>query len=234
MSVGEWFNRFIDLFFPCCCVGCARPMVEGERYVCAACLFHLPETNYHLDDRNEAALSLGGQFPLGFIVCFLLFEDRSVVQQIIHHFKYLGMHGLGRNFGVKYGKILRDSAHQVCEADFLIPVPMQPNKLRRRGYNQSLIFAQGLAEELLLPVLPTGLIKIKNTTTQVGMARKKRFENLAGVFKTNVEEESLVGKHVVLVDDVLTSGATIIRCSEALVAAGVARISVVTLARKRN
>lgn len=232
--MGEWLNRFIDLFFPCCCAGCVRPLVEGERYLCALCLYHLPETNYHLDHHNEAALSLGGQFPLGFIVSYLLFEDRSAVQQIIHHFKYLGMHGLGRYLGEKYGKILRDSGHYICQADLLIPVPMQRKRLRKRGYNQSVIFAEGLAEELLLPVMPTALIKVKNTITQVGMARRERYENLAGGFKLNVDEELIAGKHVVLVDDVLTSGATIVSCAEALLAAGVAKISVVTLARKRN
>lgn len=227
-------ERLLDLFFPLCCAGCEEPLVAGEQLLCTTCWYHLPETNFHKDLANEAWRLMGGQIPIDTVACYLFFEEKSLVERIIHHFKYLGMPELGQVLGARYGRLLKASNHPVTAADVLIPIPMQRKKFRKRGYNQSAQFALGLAKQLRLGIQDDALLKIGDANTQVGKGRLDRFENLTGKVLPAARTAPLNGKHVVLVDDVLTTGATIVSAAEALLSLGVEKISVITLARKRN
>ncbi len=225
-------NNFLDLFFPVCCAGCDRPLVLGEQLICTHCRYHLPVTGFHTDPDNEGVRLLGGQVPLVSVLSYLYFDDESRVQQMIHHFKYLGLQELGRKFGEEYGQLLRDSGHESTHANLIVPVPIQAAKLRKRGYNQSQVFAEGIAAILNIPICPDVLSKSPRIKTQVGKGRLARFENLAGAITANEKSAEIQDKHILLADDVLTTGATIVACANALLDAGAGRVSVVTLARK--
>jgi len=225
----------MDLLFPSCCAGCRNPLVNHEKWLCTVCLYSLPETRMHMDSQNEALRLVGGQIPARYVLCYLYFNEASIVQQIVHHFKYLGMKELGQFLGQRYAETLLKDQHPIREADVLIPVPIQASRLRKRGYNQSLYFANGLGEKLKLEVWPEAMRKVKNARSQVGKGRMGRFENLERNVVVNPEYSTiLAGKHVVIVDDVLTTGATVIGCAQELEKAGAAHISIVALARKRN
>lgn len=227
-------DRLLDLFFPRCCAGCDDPLVDGEHLLCVACWYRLPETNFHKDLTNEAWRLMGGQIPLDSVSCYLFFEEKSLVERIVHHFKYLGMPELGHMLGARYGHILKACAHPVTQADVLIPIPMQRNKYKKRGYNQSTQFALGLAEQFDMRIQDDLLVKKGGSHTQVGKGRLDRFENLTGKVLPALNKPSLQDQHAVLVDDVLTTGATIVSAAEALLELGVKKISVITLARKKN
>lgn len=232
LKLRHHLRSLLDLFFPVCCAGCDRPLVLGEELICTHCRYHLPMTGFHTDPDNEGVRLLGGQVPLTFVLSYLYFDDGSRVQQMVHHFKYLGMQELGRKFGEEYGRLLRDSGHGITGADLIVPVPIQAARLRKRGYNQSQVFAEGLAAALDIPIRPEVLSKNPRIRTQVGKGRAARFENLAGAVTVSGKCAEIQGKHILLVDDVLTTGATIAACAGALLGAGAGCVGVVTLARK--
>lgn len=234
-SIKYYIDTSMDLLFPSCCAGCRQPLVNNEKWLCTPCLYALPETRMHKDPQNEALRLIGGQIPVTFVLCYLFFTESSPVQQIVHHFKYLGMKEIGRFLGQRYAESLLNDDHPIRNADFLIPVPIQAKRLRKRGYNQSQIFADGLGDTLNLEVLPHALTKIRNVRSQVGKGRLARFDNLEkNIIMDPKYKLKVKGKHVVIVDDVLTTGATLIGCAQEFVKAGVSQISMVTLARKRN
>ena len=225
-------DDIVGLFFPDCCLGCDRPLVKGEELICVYCRFGIPKTAFHLQSFHEGVQLVGGHFPLEFVLAYLYFDGESRVQQMIHRLKYFRQPALAYQLGVEYGKILVECNHPVTAVDALIPVPMTSAKQRKRGYNQSEVFAQGLSSVLAIPVLNKVLRRKENSQSQVGKGRRARFQNLAAAIELGDPGE-LAGKHVLLVDDVLTSGATVVACAKPLVIAAVDRISVVAIARKR-
>jgi len=231
-GIKHQLDYFLDLFFPVCCAGCDRPLVRGEKWICSFCRYSLPLTDFHKDPQNEGVRLLGGQVPLETVLSYLYFEDDSSVQQMVHHFKYLGLWELGKSFGREYGTLLKMYDHKCLSADLIVPVPIQLAKLRRRGYNQSAIFGEGLAEAMNIPIEPHALIKDPKIKTQVGKGRVERFENLSNAILPNESKPVIEGKYILLVDDVLTSGATIVASANALLQGGATKIGVVTLARK--
>lgn len=231
-GINHQLSNFLDLFFPKCCAGCDRPLVQGEKNICTHCRYTLPFTDFHKDPMNEGVRLLGGQLPLETVLSYLYFDDDSRVQQMVHQFKYLGLLELGRSFGRDYGRLLKQAAHPSLQADWIVPVPIQTSKLRKRGYNQSEVFAEGLAESLKIPLQSHVLAKEPGVKTQVGKGREARFANLSRAIKINEHSTDIQGKYILLVDDVLTSGATIVACAEKLLEGGAGKVGVVTLARK--
>lgn len=227
----QWFG-LVDLLFPDCCSGCDRPLVSGESLICVKCRYEIPRTDFHRQVLHEGTQLVAGQFPLGFVLSYLYFDDDSRVQHMLHQLKYLNRPALAYALGVEYGNILKEFEHGCLQADAIVPVPMGSAKLRKRGYNQSEVFAQGLGTAMGLPVWPHALGRRSRSQTQVGKGRAARFLNLSSAFFPKASD-MLVGSHVLLADDVLTSGATVVACANALMEVGVDRVSVVTIARKR-
>lgn len=224
-------HHFLDLFFPECCAGCERPLVLREKWICSHCRYFLPVTDFHKDPNNEGVRLMGGLVRLETVLSYLYFEDESRVQHMVHHFKYLGLGGLGKSFGREYGQMLKNAGHACLNADLIVPVPIQAAKMRKRGYNQSQLFAEGLSEVMEIPILPHVLKKNPGVKTQVGKGRLQRFENLAEAIVAD-ENHKVEGKYILLADDVLTSGATLVACASVLLEAGAGKVGVVTLARK--
>lgn len=224
------WGDFILLLFPEACLACRGGLLANEAPLCSVCRVSLPRTDYLKDSNNPVAQKFWGRLPLLHASAYLHFVKQGKAQQLIHALKYNGHQEVGMLLGKLYGYELGKA--EVSPAfDLVLPVPLHKRKLQRRGFNQSDSFAQGLAEALELPWSASALIRTKATQTQTRKSRSERWENVAAIFEL-AQPEMVRGKHVLLVDDVLTTGATIEACGQALLAAGCAGLSVAAIAAR--
>ncbi|CDT02303.1 ComF family protein [Sphingobacterium faecium] len=224
----HYLSDFSALFFPKICAGCGHILVSQEKYICTSCLFHLPITNFHLDSNNQVARQLWGKFPFEHAAAMFLLRRKSRVERILYQIKYANQPQLAYFLGKQYGETLAKS-NVFTDVDVIIPIPLHKNKLNKRGYNQSFYLAKGIGMGLSKPILEHGLIREKDNISQTKKSRLERYDNVLNVFMCP-DQDRLRGKHVLLVDDVLTTGATLTAAAEQLVAAGCI-LSVLTLAR---
>lgn len=229
MVFQRYLNGLAGLLFPPVCAACRVPLADGESIICAACWYHLPYTQFHKDPENNSARQLWGRVPIKGITAFLYFHDFSRVQQLVHQLKYRNRPDIGILMGQKYGEILRQ-VQPYNQADCIVPVPLYAAKLRRRGYNQSACFAHGLSRSMQKPVIEDGLRQFRPAPSQTRKSRYQRFENIRETIEV-ADSSQLSGKHILLVDDVLTTGATVEACAGALLEDPSISVSVVTLAR---
>ncbi len=226
---GVW-KDFFSLLFPECCVACQTDLVRGEDFVCTLCAFHMPYTHFHRYLDNNSAKQLWGRIPFDAVTSFLFFAEKSRVERIIYHLKYLNKPRLAHKLGQAYGNILFEFGWQPG-ADFLVPVPLHPKKHKKRGYNQSEAFANGLANTWGVPVRNDVLLRRDDQGSQTGRNRLDRSRSLSTAMSLKTSD-GLEGKHLVLVDDVLTTGATLEACASELIKIPGVRLSAVTIARK--
>ncbi|UIR55609.1 ComF family protein [Sphingobacterium sp. SRCM116780] len=224
----NYLKDFSTLFFPIVCAGCGHVLMSQEKHICTSCLFHLPITNFHLDPNNQVARQLWGKFPFEHAAAMLLLKKESRVERILYQIKYANQPELAYFFGEQYGKTLVKN-DLFTHIDIIIPIPLHKKKWKKRGYNQSFYFAQGLGASLSKPILEHGLIRKVETVSQTQKSRLERYENVLNVFFCP-DETAVKDKHILLVDDVLTTGATITAAAEQLIAIG-CKISILTLAR---
>lgn len=218
----------ISLLFPELCNGCGTHLYHGEKQICSRCLFDLPYTDFHLYEDNPVAKLFWGRLPVLSATSMLYFKKETKVQNMMHQLKYNGRTDLGEELGRLLGVKLKNST-LFSSIDTIIPVPLHPKKLKLRGYNQSEHIAKGLARELSISVNTTALSREKATESQTKKARYKRFENMQEVFVVNKKYE-IVNSHVLLIDDVITTGSTLEACGNALIAQGVKNLSIATIA----
>jgi ComF family protein len=218
----------ISLLFPELCNACGRALVAAERNICTACLYDLPYTDFHLFTDNKVAKQLWGRLPANAVMAMLFFRKGSRVQTLIHRLKYNGKMELGFHLGQMLGtRIMQSSLYK--EIDFIIPVPLHKKRERIRGYNQSKCIADGLGAALNVRVLSGILTKPRSTDSQTRKGRFSRFENLRSVF--HVTDPMLIqNRHVLLIDDVITTGATLESCGLVLYAAGIGKLSIAAIA----
>lgn len=229
MVINRYIRDIATLLFPPVCAGCLMPLVHGEKEICLACWYHLPFTNFHKDAANEGVRQLRGLVPTMGTTSYLYFHKCSRVRNIMHQLKYRNRPGIGELLGKKYGEVLRDR-FPYNTVDGIVPVPLHTTKLRKRGYNQSLYFAKGLSLAMKKPILTGGFKRVRSASSQTRKNRYQRFENVRKSFKVS-NPELFSGKHILLVDDVLTTGATLEGCIQALLSDKSVRVCVVTLAR---
>jgi ComF family protein len=218
----------LNLLFPRLCNACGQHLVRGEQNICLSCLHDLPYTDYHLHADNRAAKQFWGRLPCHAVTAMLYLKKGSRVQRLLHRLKYNGQMELGVELGTILGERLSES-RRFGDIDFIIPVPLHKRRERLRGYNQSKCIADGVAACLYIPVLTGVLTKPSSTASQTRKGRFSRYENLKSVFRV-AEGHELSNKHVLLVDDVVTTGATLEACGLVLYAAGISRLSIATLA----
>jgi ComF family protein len=210
----EILEDFISLFFPKYCFGCEGALVKGETLVCTACIYEMARTNYHLHQDNLFYHRLRGRLPIKYAMAFFKFIKGSRVQNLLHALKYENKPELAKMLGRVYGNELLQAGFQ-HEFDYIIPVPLHPVKHKRRGYNQSEEFGQGLSEILRVPCSSHFLSRVKVTETQTRKSKLGRWENVEDVFKLN-SEDALKGKRILLVDDIVTTGSTLEACGKKL------------------
>jgi ComF family protein len=228
--LGSLWNDFVGLIFPRLCLACREPLVRGESYFCTGCRAELPYTDFHRLPPEENPLSrrFWGKLPVRHALSYFHFVRHGRVQNLLHELKYQGQRDVGTALGQLYGAELQ-AAGLATDFDLIVPVPLHPRKLAKRGYNQAAAFARGLATGLRLPWNATALRRTANTKTQTKKNRAQRWNNVATVFEV-ADPTAMVGQRVLVVDDVLTTGATLEACAAALLAAGATEVSVATIA----
>lgn len=208
------------------CACCHAGLKQREQYICVLCLKELPHTHYHTYPQNPLYQRLYNLTGVQLATAMLYFKKDTIVQELLHSIKYNDREETGYWLGTWYGKQLRE--HNLV-FDVLIPVPMHPVKQAERGYNQSEVFALGMASVLQIPVLTNVLIKNKVTQTQTKKTKEERYINLLDGFALqNITE--IEHKHVLLIDDVITTGATIEACCKMLNQLNTVQISIAAIA----
>ncbi|QIA06749.1 ComF family protein [Draconibacterium halophilum] len=221
-------SDFLGLFFPELCVACGKRLVSQEKYVCFDCWQDLPATNFHFKQENKVAQLFWGRVDIVAATAFFSYKRGSRYQQLIHFVKYKGLKELGSETGKKFGYQLLESPG-FAEIDVIMPVPLHPRKEKKRGFNQSEWIASGIAEVLKKPVDTNTLYRRVFTSTQTKRNRYERWQNVENVFGLN-HPKQIENKHVLLIDDVVTTGATLEACAIHLLKQPGTKVSIATLA----
>lgn len=227
-KIKQLLKNFISIFYPRSCVACGNALLQNESHFCLSCLMHLPETNYHIMENSPLDYIFMGRVPVEKVASMLFYKKGNKVQHILHALKYKGDKEVGRFLGEMYGRQLLKSPYYQS-VDCIVPIPLHPKKLRMRGYNQSEWVAMGLARGMNIPYYTDVLFRSEFTETQTKKSRFSRWENVKGVFAT-ADTEKITGKHVLICDDVLTTGATMEAAITQLKKIEGVRVSVATLA----
>lgn len=221
-------KNLINLFFPEVCYGCNHLLADNEANLCTDCRHQLPLTNFHDDLENAVHKTLYGRVKLQNATALLHFSKKGIVQQLMHNLKYRGHENIGLFLGEWLGEELK-SLENYQNIDVVMPVPLHKSKRRKRGYNQVDKFGNALALALGAKFDNTTLIKGKNTKTQVFKDRLRRSNAMNSKF-TVVDFQSLEGKHILLADDIITTGATIEACANALIDINKIKLSLALMA----
>ena len=214
MTFRDWLDSILNLFYPRVCAACGEPLLKDEETVCLKCRFTLPQTGYELNPDNPLTQNFYGRVRFHAVTACFFFAKTGKVQHLIHELKYKGNKEAGVFLGQQLGESIKE-APLFQGIDFLIPVPLHPKREKQRGYNQSLMIAKGINEETDIPIGDKYLIRAVNTATQTKKSKEERYQNVKDIFEVHFADE-LQGKHVLLIDDVLTTGATLESCAHQL------------------
>lgn len=234
MSIlSELWGDVRSLLFPPRCAVCGEALAAGEEAICTLCRATAPLTGYWREADNPVARKCWGLVPVERASGFLFFVHNSGWRRLVHGFKYLGAWRSARVMGAWYGRCLKESG-LYGDVDVVVPLPLHPLKRCLRGYNQSEYLAEGIAAQLGVGVDRHSVSRRRNTASQARKARRDRAENVAGAFRVR-DGAQLEGRHVLLIDDVFTTGSTILSCAaEILRAAPGCRVSIAALAVSRR
>lgn len=224
----EILGDFVGLFFPRYCRGCNDVLVSGEELICSGCMLEMPRSYYHLERENPFYNKFKGRIPVKYVMTLFKFVKGSRVQHLLHALKYKNLPEIGNTLGRIYGQDLLEANYK-NEFDMIIPVPLHGSRRRKRGYNQSEEFGKGMAEILEIPCSDKWMKRAMKTTTQTRKSRLKRWENVSEVFQV-IYPESIKNQRILLVDDVVTTGATLEACGQVLIDAGCKELSIACIA----
>jgi ComF family protein len=217
-----------NLLFPKACSGCDEPLLESESTICTQCRHNMPFTLHHLMPENETFRRFYGRLPLEHSSAMVYFHKQGIVQEMIHNLKYRGKEDVGQLMGEWYVQDLKN-VPALQDVDAVIPVPLHPKKLRERGYNQVAKFGKAIAEGLGSAYNENILYRATYTKTQTKKNLAARAEIIGSAFDVKYTDADH-SKHFLLVDDVITTGATLESCGKALLKVPGARLSIVTIA----
>lgn len=219
-----------DIFsfiFPQSCIMCRNRLTSKEDYICTSCLIHLPFTNYHLVENNPLEKYFWGLFPIE-RAASLFYHDGEKTRSIIYHIKYYHHPEVGKTLAAQYAKELKE--YQFFKyIDAIVPIPLHWKRKLKRNYNQSYYIAQGISQSTGIPIFNDVVKRVINNVSQTQVKKHERKENVKNIFKT-FHPEKIKGKHILLVDDVTTTGSTITSCAQELAKIQGVKISVLTLA----
>ena len=223
----ELRHGLLHLFYPRLCEGCNKPLLASEKVLCISCALHLPETGYHHIADNETALRFAGRIPFAHATSLAYFTSDGLLQHLLHGLKYMGKKEIGHYLGMRMALSLANS-DWISSVDMIIPVPLHKAKKAKRGYNQSMLIAEGMSDILHIPASDNILERLRDTESQTRKTRTERVNNMQDAFRVKGKGR-LVNKHVLLCDDVLTTGATLEACALGLLQEESIKISIVTI-----
>jgi ComF family protein len=227
LKAQEIKDSILRLIFPHVCDGCGSDLLTTESKLCLRCLNSLPETQFEFHENNPVEKMFWGRMNLQAASARFYFTKESLMQKLMHQFKYRENKDLGKQLGKLMGISLKNSG-RFHTADVLVPLPLFANKEKKRGYNQAMILCEGIAEIFPLPILKDAVIRPQHTDTQTKKGRIERWKNIEGKFEL-VKPGLVRDKHILLVDDVITTGATLEACGTCILAAENTRLSLATL-----
>lgn len=227
-ALKEAVDSLLSLLYPNLCLACHQSPALATSVLCLRCQYHIAPTNYHLQTPNPVLDRFWGRVELEHACTGFIFNKGGALQKLIHALKYNNQQQVGRELGQLCGELLHQTA-PYTSIDCIIPVPLHPKKLRQRGYNQATLFAQGIAAVLQKPCLEKHLLRSKYTTTQTKKSRLERLANVEDAFIIQ-EVAALQHQHILLVDDVITTGATLEACAQKLLAIEGVRVSIIAIA----
>ncbi|TVZ55963.1 ComF family protein [Lutibacter sp. Hel_I_33_5] len=216
------------LFFPKICTTCSESLLQSEKIICTACRHDLPIIDFKNYQHNKVSQIFYGRIPVEKAISFFYFRKKGKIKTLIHHLKYKGNQEIGSLIGNWFGVLLKES-NQFNDVDYIIPVPLHENKLKKRGYNQLATFGKSLESKLNIPYKKDILIKVSSTKTQTYKSRLERFNDAKTKFKLT-DIHFFENKHVLLIDDVITTGATLEACCLELLKTKNIKISIATIA----
>jgi len=220
-------SDFVSLFFPEYCLGCSEGLVKGEEILCTKCLAELPHTGYIDIEENPIKEKFIGRLPVQNAWAFLRFRKEGIVQHLLHQLKYNNQSEIGIRLGKLFGHELKEKGFS--QFDLIVPLPLHASRKKNRGYNQSEKFAEGLSASLDIPVNSDCCVRLKNTQTQTRKNRSERWENVEFAFHVN-ERSVIENKRILLVDDVMTTHATLEACGRQLMDSGCKELSFACIA----
>lgn len=207
-------DAILNLLYPCLCESCNNVLFKGEKLICTKCIYNIPRTNFHLSTDNKINMIFWARIDIKNACSFFYYNKASNYQLLIHSFKYRRRKDIGFRLSNLFALDLMNSKW-ISDIDFIIPVPLHIRKELIRGYNQSLIISMGISEITEIPVCADVIFRNTNSTTQTNKSRFERWENVDNIFSVkNIDQ--LSGKHVLIVDDVVTTGSTLESCAQAL------------------
>lgn len=228
----DLLNDLINLFYPRLCMLCGNPLVRDEQYICLNCLCDLSKTNYHYNKKNPARDLFAGYTQVNEVTSYLFFERDGTTQDLIHSIKYYGNKELATCLSRIAATELKESGFY-ASIDTILPIPLHPKKEKRRGYNQSEWIARGFASIYGCNIETQCVKRITDTHTQTRKSIYERHINVEKIFSIT-DPELLFGKHILLIDDVITTGATISSCIDALLSVPEIKISIFSLSIARE
>ncbi len=222
------FSSTLHLFYPHVCTGCGSDLLQQDNLLCLHCINNLPHTNFAQHNNNPVEKIFWGRIPITAAHSEFYFSKEFLIQHLIHQLKYRGDTKIGFYLGEIMGKTLLNS-NRFSSIDAIIPLPLYAGKEHKRGYNQATVICNGISSVMNIPVLNGAVIRQHATETQTRKHRTERWENVKSSFKVAKENE-LTGKHLLLVDDVVTTGATLEACGNVILETENVKLSIATLA----
>jgi len=223
---------FVDILFPSLCVTCGKRLITQEKYICLECWSDLPVTDFCKSRGNKVEQLFWGRVNIECAASYFSYKKGSRYQQLIHSIKYRRLKELGFVAGQRFGFSLSES-DDFSTVDIIVPVPLHPKKEKKRGYNQSTWIARGIGESMKKKVSSDNLYRIIQTKSQTRKSRYQRWQNVEGIFGIR-QPAKFAGKHILLIDDVVTTGSTLEACAAPLLQLPGAKVSIATLAFADN
>lgn len=228
----RFLKDFLRVFFPNLCVGCSNELLYSEKVLCNFCSNDLPILKLDDHTNNIVTASFYGRTKIEKSLSFLSFNKKNTTQKLIHNLKYNDRQDIGIYLGLWFSELLKNN-HFMKDIDAIIPVPIHHKKMKKRGYNQVHTFCDSLGESFNIPVYKSTLLRKSNSKSQTSKDRYNRAETIYKDFCLK-DDTNLRNKHIVLVDDVITTGATIEACCKELLKTDNLRISVLSIAFTEN
>ena len=224
----NWFVDFLHLFYPNLCAACGEKLLTQEKVICTKCLVDLPRTNFHYEHDNPVSQLFWGRINVQNATALFRFQKGSKFQDLLHLLKYKGRQDIGEELGRQLGFELKKS-ELFKTVNVVIPVPLHPKREKKRGYNQAECIAKGIAESMDIEIQARNMVRNIETQTQTKKSRIERWKNVDSIFEIK-HPEILNNKHILLVDDVVTTGATLEACAQELLKTHETTVNIAALA----